>query len=102
MEDLKTIKNLLVGVFILMSFSAVYFARDMFLPIVIGMLVALTLSPVVRSLARLGVPQGLSAVLLILGAAAIVGIGVYILSGPVAGFSKSRPAITVSPGHSFQ
>ena len=93
MEDLKTIKNLLVGVFILMSFSAVYFARDMFLPIVIGMLVALTLSPVVRSLARLGVPQGLSAVLLILGAAAIVGIGVYILSGPVTDLMSDLPRL---------
>jgi predicted PurR-regulated permease PerM len=46
----------------------VYFARDLFLPIMIGLIVALTLSPVVRSLARLGVPEPLSAVLLILGA----------------------------------
>ena len=69
-DDTKTIKNLLVGFFSLMAFSAVYFARDMFLPIVIGVMVALTLSPVVRSLARLGMPQGKSAVVLIFGAAA--------------------------------
>ncbi len=93
MSDLKTVKNLLVGIYILMSFSAVYFARDMFLPIVIGVLLALTLSPLVRGLAKLGVPEALSAVILILGAAAIVGMGAYFLSGPVADMLADLPRI---------
>lgn len=93
MDDLKTIKNLLVGIFILMSFSAIYFARDMFLPIMIGLLVALTLSPVVRGLARFGIPEGLSALLLVLGAAAVVGLGVYVLSGPVADMLSDLPRL---------
>jgi predicted PurR-regulated permease PerM len=93
LDDLKTIKNLLVGVFILMLFSAVYFARDMFLPIMIGVLVALTLSPLVRGLARFGVPTGLSAVVLIFGAAALVGLGAYLLSGPVADMFADLPRL---------
>ncbi len=93
MNDLKTIKNLLVGIFILMAFSAVYFARDMFLPIVIGILVALTLSPLVRALGRIGVPAPVSAVVLILGASLMLGLGVYALSGPVADMLADLPRI---------
>lgn len=93
MDDLKTIKNLLVGVFILMAFSAVYFARDLFLPIVIGLLVALTLSPVVRALGRLGVPAALSAVLLIFGAAASFTVVAYMLSGPVSEMLADLPRL---------
>ena len=80
----KKPKNLLVFVSVVLAFAAVYFARDMFLPIVIGVIVALTLSPVVRSLARLGVPEPLSAVVLIFGAVLTLAGGAYLLSGPIA------------------
>lgn len=93
LNDLKTIKNLLVGIFILMSFSAIYFARDLFLPIMIGLLVALTLSPIVRGLARFGIPEPVSAVLLVFGAAATVGLGAYVLSGPVADMLSDLPRL---------
>ena len=95
LHDLKTIKNLLVGVFILMAFSAVYFARDLFLPIVIGVLIALTLSPVVRALTRLGVPAAPAAVLLILGAGSALGIGGYSLSGPVSELLYDLPRLGI-------
>jgi len=90
---MKTIKGLLTGIFILMVFGAVYFARDMFLPIVIGILVALTLSPVVRAGARLGIPEALSAVLLIVGATVIFGFGAYALSGPVSTMLAGLPGM---------
>ena len=91
MSDTKTIKNLLVGIFLLMLFSVIFFARDLFLPIVIGVLVALTFSPVVRSLARLGVPEALSAVLVIFGTGTVIGLGVYVLSGPVSDLMADLP-----------
>ena len=93
MSDLRTIKNLLIGIFILMLFSAVYFARDMFLPIMIGVLLALTLSPVVRSLARLGVPEVVSAVFLVFASASIVGFGGYTLSGPISTMLSDLPGL---------
>jgi len=93
LNDLKTIKGLLVAIFLLMCFGVVYFARDLFLPIVIGMLVALTLSPIVRAAARVGIPEPVSAVVLIVGATALVGVGAYALSGPVSGMMAELPAI---------
>ena len=36
MDDTRKIKNLLIGILLILSFGAVYFARDMLLPIVIG------------------------------------------------------------------
>lgn len=93
LDDLKTIKKLVVGIFILMLFSAIYFARDMFLPIVIGVLVALTLSPIVRAATRIGIPAPLSAVFLIMGATAIIGGGGYALSGPVSTMVAELPTM---------
>lgn len=93
MDDLRTIKNLLIGIFILMMFSAVYFARDLMLPIMVGLLLALTLSPVVRALARLGVPEVISAVFLVFAAAAIIGFGGYILSGPISVLLSDLPGL---------
>lgn len=91
MDDVHKIKNLLWLIVIIMSFSAVYFARDMFLPIVIGLIVALTLSPIVRGMARIGVPEAISAVILIFGSAIAVGTAGYLLSGPVAQLIADAP-----------
>ena len=93
MDDLRKIKNLILFITVILAFAALYFARDLFLPIVIGMLVALTLSPVVRALARLGVPQAISAVVLIFGAVLTVALGSYLLSGPVSTILTEAPAM---------
>lgn len=91
MDDVQKMKNLLVFVSIILAFAALYFARDMFLPIVIGVIVALTLSPVVRALARIGVPEPISAVVLIFGAVLTLGAGSYLLSGPVSEILSNAP-----------
>ncbi|PRY74342.1 putative PurR-regulated permease PerM [Yoonia maritima] len=93
MDDTHTIKNLLIGIFLILVFGAVYFARDMLLPIVVGVLVALTLSPIVRGGARVGVPQPVSACLLIFGATVLCGVGVYALSGPASEILDSAPEV---------
>lgn len=91
--DLETIRRMLVGIFILMLFGVLFFARDLFLPIVIGVLVALTLSPIVRAAARLGMPEPVSAVILVVGATLLLGVGAYALSGPVATMLSELPAM---------
>ncbi|WP_299031464.1 AI-2E family transporter [uncultured Sulfitobacter sp.] len=93
MDDAKKIKNLLIFISVIMAFAAVYFARDMFLPIVIGFIVALTLSPVVRWLSRLGVPEPLSAMVLIFGAVLALAFGSYLLSGPITEILSDAPAM---------
>lgn len=87
------IKNLLVFVAIIVAFAAFYVARDMFLPIVIGVLVALTLSPIVRVLARFGVPEPISAFILILGAIVTLALGAYLLSGPITEILDDAPSM---------
>lgn len=95
MDDTQKIKNLLIFISILLAGAALYFARDLFLPIIIGVIVALTFSPVVRSLARLGVPEPLSAIVLIFGAVLTLAFGTYLLSGPVSGILEDAPAMGV-------
>lgn len=95
MDDVQKIKNLLVFISVILAFAAVYFARDMFLPIVIGVIVALTLSPVVRGLARLGIPEPLSAVTLIFGAVVTLAFGSYLLSGPITEIMSDAPALGI-------
>lgn len=93
MDDVRKIKNLLTLIALILAFAALYFARDLFLPIIIGLLVALTLSPVVRGFARLGVPEAVSAVVVILGSALTVVLATYLLSGPVSALLSDVPAM---------
>lgn len=93
MEDINKTKNLLVFISVILGFAAVYFARDMFLPIVIGIIVALTLSPIVRSCKRLGIPEPLTAVVLIFGAVVTLAAGSYLLSGPITEILSDAPAM---------
>lgn len=95
MNDVQTIKNLLIFVSVILAFVALYFARDMFLPIMIGLIVALTLSPVVRGFAHLGVPEPISAIVLILGAIMTLALGSFLLSGPISEILADAPAMGV-------
>ncbi|SMY09982.1 AI-2E family transporter [Flavimaricola marinus] len=95
MDDIRKIKNLLIFVSIILGFTALYFGRDLFLPIVIGLIVALTFSPVVRSFARIGIPEPISAVAIIVGAAAALGFVSYLLSGPISNIMADAPTMGV-------
>ena len=79
----RTIRNLLIGIFTILAIMAMYFARDVLLPVVLGILLALTLSPIVRSLSRIGVPAALSAVVLVLGLGSALFAIAWSVSGPV-------------------
>lgn len=78
---------------LVLATAAFYFARDFFLPVFLSFLFALTLLPIVRSLARRGVPAGLSAVGLVVLLALTLAAGVYVLSGPVANWINRAPMI---------
>lgn len=95
MDDIRIIRNLLSIIAVILAFSALYFARDMFLPIMIGLIVALTFSPVVRSFSRLGIPEPISATALILCACLVLGLGSYLLSGPVSAILEDAPAMGI-------
>src|SRR5690606_24897076 len=83
----------LTGIFIILSIYALYFGREFFMPVILAFLMALTLTPIVRFLRKRGVPSALSATLLVVGTSAVIGLGGYLLSGPVMQLVNDAPSI---------
>lgn len=94
MDKNTTTNRLLTTIVILMTLSALYFAKDVILPAVLGFMLALTLGPWVRWLTRRGVPAPLSAAVLIFGFAAVIGMAILLLGGSVASWFDEIPRIS--------
>ncbi len=86
--------RLLTAIVILMTFSALYFAKDVILPAVLGFMLTLTLGPWVRWLARRGIPSALSAVVLLFGFAVMVVMAILLLGGSVTSWFDDIPRIS--------
>ena len=82
-----------IGTFLILLMSAIYYAQDVIVPCILAFFLALVLSPVVRFGTRRRVPAGATAGLLVVGAAALVAGGAYMISGPVADLVTSGPRI---------
>ena len=83
----------IVGSFLLLLLGAVYYARGFFLPLILAILISLTFMPMVRYVARRGLPPALSAVLLVLAiGAAIIGASA-ILANPITRMVADAPRI---------
>ncbi len=74
----------LTALFILACFYTLYFARAFLLPILLATVFMFLLSPIVRALKKIRIPEYLGAALVILGLFACIGAAVYQLSGPVS------------------
>ena len=81
----------LMGLFILAVFYTLHLAHAFFLPIVLAVLLDFLLSPVVRALRKLGLPEPVGAGLVMLGLIATLVLGVYYLSGPAARYIALAP-----------
>ena len=92
-EQLDSIRQSLVVLTLLAIFVICFFARDLILPILLGFLIALTLSPLTRGLGRIGVPHWISAVGLIAILTALVTTAVYFGSGRIAIWMQELPAM---------
>ncbi len=93
LSELRKIRRLMLGTFLLALFTATYFARDVLLPIVLAILLTLTLRPAVRGFQRIGIPPAASAVLLMLTIGLGFAIAGYFLSGPVTQMVERAPSI---------
>ena len=82
----------ITGLFVLALFYTLYFARAFVLPILLAILLDFLLSPVVRALKRLRIPEPLGAGLIVLALLGGIGYGVYRLSGPAQEWIASAPA----------
>jgi predicted PurR-regulated permease PerM len=82
----------LTGLFILAAFYTFYFARAFILPIVLALLLNFLLSPAVRGLKRLRIPEPLGAGLVLAALLGSVGWGAYELAGPAYQWAEKAPA----------
>ncbi|GAA6148131.1 AI-2E family transporter [Pseudooceanicola nitratireducens] len=90
---LRRIQYLLGGLLVLFVLWSISLAKVVILPIVLGVLIALTLSPLVRWLAKRGVPRGIAAVLLIALIGFTSAFGLYMLSGPASRLVETLPQV---------
>ncbi len=92
-RELQRIRAMLTVVVLIGVTIAMFFARDVMLPLILGAMLALTLSPVIRALGRAGLPAPLSAASLILTLGAVLGVAGYAMSGPVSTWVAEAPAL---------
>ncbi len=81
------------GIFIILTIYALFFGLEFFMPVILAFLFALTLTPIVRFARRRGIPAPLSATALVIGSAGFIGLGGYLLSGPVMNLIDDAPQI---------
>ncbi|HUF90300.1 MAG TPA: AI-2E family transporter [Gemmatimonadota bacterium] len=81
----------LIGIFVLLSLYTLHFARPFLLPVAVATILSFLLSPVVRGMVRLHVPQGIAAALVILALLGIVAVGIQRLSGPASQWIDRAP-----------
>jgi predicted PurR-regulated permease PerM len=86
----------LVGLFILALLYTLHLAKSFILPIVLAILFDFLLSPVVRALRKIGVPEPLGAGLVVLGLLGVLVIGTYRLSGPASEWLGRAPESMVT------
>ncbi|QIG49417.1 AI-2E family transporter [Nordella sp. HKS 07] len=91
---LRSIRVALLGIFLILLVGLVYFARDFLLPVILALLLALTLSPIVRFMQKRGVAPPISALFIVLIVLGIFCAGIFFLSGPVTEWVSQAPEIS--------
>ena len=92
-EDIKALRRSVATLTTIAVFVIAYFARDLILPVMLGFLIALTLSPINRFLQRKGLPAAASAALLILLATASIGSVIFFAGDTVRSWTEDAPSI---------
>lgn len=83
----------IVGTFIILFVGVLYYARGFFLPLILALLVTLAFMPLVRSLARRGIPPVATAILVVIGiGAGAVGLSI-LLAEPTTRMLSEAPQI---------
>ena len=93
-KELRSIRTLLAIITVFLAIGTIYFAKEVVLPVILGILLTLTLSPVIRWASRAGVAPPFSSFVLILSLAAAGGFGAYSLSGVVSSWVDEAPELS--------
>ncbi len=81
----------LVGLFVLAALYTLHFAQEFFLPIVLAVFLDFLLSPLVRSLRKVGIHESAGAGIVMLVLLGILATGVWYLSGPASQWLARAP-----------
>jgi predicted PurR-regulated permease PerM len=92
--NLRAIRIVLTGIFLIALVGIIYFARDFLLPVFLAFLLALTLRPIVRYLQKRGIAPGLTAFVLVLLVVSGFSAGAYLLSDPITEWVARAPEIS--------
>jgi predicted PurR-regulated permease PerM len=89
----RSVAVAVIGTFLIVLIGAVYYARTLFLPLILALLLTLTLMPAVRYFSRRGVPPGFSALIFVLVMGGVAFGTSVILANPVAEMIAKAPQI---------
>lgn len=78
----------LTGLFILACFYTLYFARDFFLPVMLAIVLMFLLTPLIRMLKRVRVPEALGSAIVIVAVLVCGSFLAFELSSPLTGWRK--------------
>jgi predicted PurR-regulated permease PerM len=81
----------ITGLFVLAVLYTLYFARAFLLPIVLAVLLDFLLSPLIRALKRVRIPEPLGAALVVLGLLGVLGGAAYTLADPAREWMQKAP-----------
>lgn len=87
---------------VLTIFAALYFARTLFIPMTLACILALVLAPVVRVLARTGVPRAAAAGVVVVSAVAVIAAVLVRLSRPAADWFARLPEAIIRLRYTFR
>jgi predicted PurR-regulated permease PerM len=82
-----------IGIFIILLFAAITLARSFLMPLTLAVLLFFVFTPVSRAMARVGVPQVLSATLVTIALLVVVLVAFVVLAVPVATAIEDAPRI---------
>jgi predicted PurR-regulated permease PerM len=83
----------LAGIFLIGVFYTLHFARDLILPILLALFLAVVLQPIVNHLHRLRVPESIGSAVVVLLLVSLLAAGIYQLSSPLAEWLDRGPMI---------
>ncbi|MBI1170486.1 AI-2E family transporter [bacterium] len=92
-RDLTAIRRTLGLILLVLLTMGFYFAKEVILPLLMGTLLALTLSPLVRNLQRFGLAPVVTASAMIILLTVAVGGSALIVSGPVSTWVAEAPQL---------
>lgn len=91
-----------IGIFLILAFSAVAAARDFLMPVTMALLLFFVFTPLRRLAERRGVPDGLTALGVTFGILLLVGVIAYAASGPLTRAVNNMPLISAQLEQKFE